>query len=223
MTRRIILAILALICALLATVVVPLGLITAAHDRHDYQNQALATARSLASAAEEKLADHDRGTALAAAISQLRGSGDRVAIVGPAGALIAGTALPAAAGQIRRALAAGPAPSGRPAARCSRSPRCAATQGAPCWARWRWPARPARSATGWRCSGPGLARCHWPAWPRARWWRSPWPAGSAARSARCRPPPGNSATAPWGPGRSAQRPQRGAHAGGQLQHDGRTP
>ncbi len=116
MTRRIILAILALICALLATVVVPLGLITAAHDRHDYQNQALATARSLASAAEEKLADHDRGTALAAAISQLRGSGDRVAIVGPAGALIAGTALPAAAGQIRRALAAGPGtvrPSGR--------------------------------------------------------------------------------------------------------------
>jgi signal transduction histidine kinase len=108
MARRIILAILALICALLATVVVPLGLITAAHDRHDYQDQAVATARSLASVAEEKLADHDHGAALATTIRQLRGGGDQVAIVGRAGALIAGTALPAAAGPVRRVLAAGP-------------------------------------------------------------------------------------------------------------------
>jgi len=50
MTRRIILAILALTCALLATVAIPLGLITAAHDRTDYQDQAVATTRSLASA-----------------------------------------------------------------------------------------------------------------------------------------------------------------------------
>jgi signal transduction histidine kinase len=108
MARRIILAILALICALLATVVIPLGLITAAHDRHDYTGQAVATARSLASVAEEKLADHDQGAALATAITQLRGSGDRVAIVGRAGRLIAGAALPAAAGQVRRVLAGYP-------------------------------------------------------------------------------------------------------------------
>jgi signal transduction histidine kinase len=108
MTRRIILAILALICALLATVVVPLGLITAAHDRHDYSAQAVATARSLASVAEEKLADHDHGAALTTAISQIRGRGDQVAIVRRAGGLIAGTALPAAGGQIRQALAGGP-------------------------------------------------------------------------------------------------------------------
>ena len=64
MTRRIVLAILALICVLLATVAVPLGLITAAHDRQDYRDQAAATARSLAGVAEEKLADHERGAAL---------------------------------------------------------------------------------------------------------------------------------------------------------------
>ena len=108
MARRIILAILALICALLATVVIPLGLITAAHERHDYQDQAVATARSLASVAEEKLADHDHGAALATAITQIRGNGDQVAIIGRPGDLIAGTALPAAAGQVRQVLAGGP-------------------------------------------------------------------------------------------------------------------
>jgi signal transduction histidine kinase len=105
MARRIILAILALICALLATVVIPLGLITAAHDRQDYQDQAVATARSLASVAEEKLADHERGAALTAAISQISGRGDQVAIYGRTGRLLAGTRLPEAAGPVRRVLA----------------------------------------------------------------------------------------------------------------------
>lgn len=105
MTRRIILAILALICALLATVVIPLGLITAAHDRTDYQDQAVATARSLASVAEEKLADHERGAALTAAIAQIRGRSDQVAIFGRTGDLLAGTGLPTAAGPVRRVLA----------------------------------------------------------------------------------------------------------------------
>jgi signal transduction histidine kinase len=105
MTRRIILAILALICALLATVVIPLGLITAAHDRTDYQDQAVATARSLASVAEEKLADHERGAALTAAIAQIRGRSDQVAIFGRTGDMLAGTGLPAAAGPVRRVLA----------------------------------------------------------------------------------------------------------------------
>ena len=107
MTRRIILAILALICALLATVVIPLGLITAGHDRQDYRDQAVATARSLASVAEEKLADHESGTALATAIAQIRGRGDQVAIFARSGRLIAGTAPPDAPGPVRRVLAAG--------------------------------------------------------------------------------------------------------------------
>ncbi len=107
MTRRIVLAILALICALLATVAVPLGLITAAHDRQDYRDQAAATARSLAGVAEEKLADHERGAALARTITQIRGSGDQVGIYDHAGHRIAGAGPPAAA-EVRRVL------SGRP-------------------------------------------------------------------------------------------------------------
>jgi len=115
MTRRIILAILALICALLAAVAIPLGLIAAAHDRQDYQDQAVATARSLASVAEEKLADHERGAALTATIAQIRGRGDQLGIYGRAGALIAGTGLPAATAQVRQVLAGGAAATIRPA------------------------------------------------------------------------------------------------------------
>jgi signal transduction histidine kinase len=107
MTRRIVLAILALICVLLATVAVPLGLITAAHDRQDYRDQAAATARSLAGVAEEKLADHERGAALTRTITQIRGSGDQVGIYDRAGRRIAGAGPPAAA-EVRRVL------SGRP-------------------------------------------------------------------------------------------------------------
>jgi signal transduction histidine kinase len=108
MTRRIILAILALLCALLATVVIPLGLITAARDRQDYQDQAVATARSLAGVAEEKLADHERRAALTATIAQIRGSSDRVAIYDRAGRLLAGTGPPAAPGPVRRVLSGQP-------------------------------------------------------------------------------------------------------------------
>jgi signal transduction histidine kinase len=107
MTRRIVLAILALICVLLATVAVPLGLITAAHDRQDYRDQAAATARSLAGVAEEKLADHERGAALTRTITQIRGRGDQVGIYDHAGRRIAGAGPPAAA-EVRRVL------SGRP-------------------------------------------------------------------------------------------------------------
>jgi signal transduction histidine kinase len=107
MTRRIVLAILALICVLLATVAVPLGLITAAHDRQDYRDQAAATARSLAGVAEEKLADHERGAALTRTITQIRGRGDQVGIYDRAGRRIAGAGPPAAA-EVRRVL------SGRP-------------------------------------------------------------------------------------------------------------
>jgi signal transduction histidine kinase len=107
MTRRIILAILALICALLATVVIPLGLITAAHDRQDYQDQAVATARALASVAEEKLADHERGAALTTTIMQLRGRGDQVGIYDQAGRRIAGTGPPVA-GPVRQVLSGQP-------------------------------------------------------------------------------------------------------------------
>ena len=98
MTRRIVLAILAVICALLGAVVIPLGLITAQHDRQDFRDQAVSTARSLASVAEEKLGDHESGAALTAAMAQLRGDGDQVAVYGDAGRRIAGAGPPVAPG-----------------------------------------------------------------------------------------------------------------------------
>ena len=79
MTRRIVLAILALICALLGTVVIPLGLITAEHDRQDFRSQAASAARSLASVAEEKVSDREGGRKLATTITQLRDYGGQSA------------------------------------------------------------------------------------------------------------------------------------------------
>lgn len=104
MTRRIVLAILAVICALLGAVVIPLGLITAQHDRQDFRDQAVSTARSLASVAEEKLGDHESGAALTAAMAQLRGDGDQVAVYGRAGRRIAGAGPPVAPSVIRSVL-----------------------------------------------------------------------------------------------------------------------
>ena len=104
MTRRIVLAILAVICALLGAVVIPLGLITAQHDRQDFRDQAVSTARSLASVAEEKLGDHESGAALTAAMAQLRGDGDQVAVYGGGGRRIAGAGPPVAPGVIHSVL-----------------------------------------------------------------------------------------------------------------------
>src|ERR1700691_5860128 len=105
MTRRIGLAILALICAMLCTVVIPLGLITAGRDRQDFRDQAVTAARSLASVAEEKLGDHKGGPALGTAIAQIRSDGDQVTVYDRAGNRIAGAPAVAAPGTVRSVLA----------------------------------------------------------------------------------------------------------------------
>jgi sensor histidine kinase regulating citrate/malate metabolism len=75
MVRRIVLVVLGLLAAMLAVVVVPLGLITAQHYRQDFQEQATSSARSLASVAEERLADHEPGGRMRAAMAEApRGS-----------------------------------------------------------------------------------------------------------------------------------------------------
>lgn len=61
MTRRILAAFLGLTFALLVGVVVPLGVITAEHDRQAFADQTTAAAAAVASAAEEQLADHEHG------------------------------------------------------------------------------------------------------------------------------------------------------------------
>ena len=61
MTRRILAAFLGLTLALLIGVVVPLGVMTANHDRQAFADQTVAAATAVASAGEEQLADHERG------------------------------------------------------------------------------------------------------------------------------------------------------------------
>jgi signal transduction histidine kinase len=101
MARRIAATVIALIAALLCVVALPLGLITTAHDRHSFTDEAADTAASVAAVAEEKLGDHDAVPALGSSIGQLGRSGDQVTVYDEAGRSIAGTgagsAVPAAA------------------------------------------------------------------------------------------------------------------------------
>jgi hypothetical protein len=92
MARRIILAVLALITALLATLAVPLGLLTAAQDRRDFTDETTAAAAALANVAEERITDHVRSPALDRSIRDLSRQGDRVAVYDAAARRLAGTA-----------------------------------------------------------------------------------------------------------------------------------
>jgi signal transduction histidine kinase len=105
MARRIVLVVLGLLAAMLAVVVVPLGVITSQHYRQDFQEQAIGSARSLASVAEEKLSDHQPGGRMRAALAELRQDGDQVSVAGPASQRVSGPAVPRAA--IRAVLSGG--------------------------------------------------------------------------------------------------------------------
>lgn len=93
MARRIALTVLALVTILLGTVAVPLGVITASQDRHDFQDETVDAATTLASAAEEQLDDHAAGPALARSITELERRGDRAAVYNATGRRVAGSAL----------------------------------------------------------------------------------------------------------------------------------
>ncbi|HEY2285735.1 MAG TPA: HAMP domain-containing sensor histidine kinase [Streptosporangiaceae bacterium] len=91
MTARIVGALLALITGLLAAVAVPLGLITTAHDRSGFREQAFGAAQSLASLAEERISDGARDPGLRRALGELAAAGDRAAAYDRAGRKVAGT------------------------------------------------------------------------------------------------------------------------------------
>ena len=117
MARRIALTVIALITILLGTVAVPLGLITAGQDRHDFTDETTASATTLASVAEEQLDDHATGPALARSITELERRGDQVAVYNAAGRQVAGSQQVAGVSAllIGRAVA-GAATAGYPAA-----------------------------------------------------------------------------------------------------------
>jgi len=107
MARRIAATVVALIALLLGVVAVPLGLLTAAHDTRTFSADAISSATSLASVAEEKIADNTGGPTLGIDISQLRQGGDRIAVYDRAGRWFAGTPVRPAvpAGAVGHALA----------------------------------------------------------------------------------------------------------------------
>ena len=89
MTRRIVLALLALTAAILIGAVVPLALQAVAHERDAYINATEATARSAAVIAEDKLGDHAADPALQAAVRSAARQDDELLVLSPQGQKVA--------------------------------------------------------------------------------------------------------------------------------------
>jgi signal transduction histidine kinase len=100
MARRIVLAVLALITALLAILAVPLGMLTAAQDRREFTDETTDTATALANAAEERIGDHVGSPALGRLVRDLTRQDDRVAVYDAAGREVAGTAITPPSGRL---------------------------------------------------------------------------------------------------------------------------
>jgi len=110
MARRIVLTMLGLVGVLLIAVVVPLGLITTGHERGFFQDDTVFSAGTLASYAEDRIADHAQGSALTRTLTRARRLGEQIRVYDAAGHLVAGnggqgTAVSAA--MLSRALGAG--------------------------------------------------------------------------------------------------------------------
>jgi signal transduction histidine kinase len=110
-TRRIVLAVLALVVAVLGTVAVPLGVITTGQDMRAFRNETVVAAATLVNVSEERLDDGVRGSALGRTVRQLAHGGDRVAVLDRTGRQIAGTAARPAVtrAQLAKAAATGTA------------------------------------------------------------------------------------------------------------------
>jgi signal transduction histidine kinase len=91
MAGRIVATVLALITALLASVAVPLGLLTADQDRRDYRAEAATAAATLANIAEERLGDRTADPGLTRSVAALTRAGDRVTVYDEAGQAVAGS------------------------------------------------------------------------------------------------------------------------------------
>jgi signal transduction histidine kinase len=90
MARRIALVVIALVAVLLGVVAVPLGILTANQERHDFRDDAVVTSGTISGVAEEMLGDSAARAPLTKAIADLRRRGDLVAVYDRAGRLVAG-------------------------------------------------------------------------------------------------------------------------------------
>lgn len=89
MTRRILASFLAVLVAVIAAVVVPLGLTVTAQQRRDFRDGTRGTARALASLAEEWLDDKRHDPSLPRLLAQAAGRDDAVLILDTTGAIVA--------------------------------------------------------------------------------------------------------------------------------------
>jgi signal transduction histidine kinase len=90
MARRIASIVIALVAVLLGVVAVPLGLLTASQERHDFRDDTIATAATVSNFAEEFLDDHVPGAVLGRSIAGLRHRGYLVAVYDARGRLVSG-------------------------------------------------------------------------------------------------------------------------------------
>jgi YD repeat-containing protein len=95
MARRIVVAMLVLIGALLISTVVPLGLLTTSQERASFRQDTMLSAQSLAGVAEENFGDHLSGAALATSLASTRRDGDSAWVYNGEGRLLAATTAPA--------------------------------------------------------------------------------------------------------------------------------
>ena len=111
MTRRILAGFIAVLLAVLAAIVVPLGIVVTGQQRRDFRDAARGAARAVAALAEEQLNDHARSGELASGVARIIGAGDSVEVLDSAGSVVARVGRPIAA----RVVAAARAGSALPA------------------------------------------------------------------------------------------------------------
>ncbi|MGI9009136.1 MAG: ATP-binding protein [Streptosporangiaceae bacterium] len=112
MARRIALVVIALVAVLLGVVAVPLGILTANQERHDFRDDAIGVSATVSGVAEEFLGDRTARAPLSKAIAGVRRRGDLVAVYDRAGALMAGdTAVPGLSAAVLARARADPATS----------------------------------------------------------------------------------------------------------------
>jgi signal transduction histidine kinase len=93
-TKRILLALLALTTSVLVAAVIPLGFKAAGHELSSYVDDARAVARSAAAVAEEGLADHKSSPEMGRVLAAARGDGDTLVILDAKNRIITSVGTP---------------------------------------------------------------------------------------------------------------------------------